>query len=133
MPNRRGTILRLSVLAGVIAAAVVIYACSSSKNPSSPYGGGGGGGGGGAKELDSGNITNGTTFSHAFNTVGSFSYHCIYHAGMTGTVVVNAGGSTVDTTINQVTSGANPTVVCKTGGTVRWHNATGTTHTVTSN
>ena len=39
MPNRRGTILRLSVLAGVIAAAVVIYACSNSKNPSSPYGG----------------------------------------------------------------------------------------------
>ncbi|HXA02169.1 MAG TPA: T9SS type A sorting domain-containing protein [Cytophagaceae bacterium] len=46
---------------------------------------------------DSGNITPGTSYtSPAFNTAGSFPYHCIYHCGspyfMTGTITVT--GST---------------------------------------
>lgn len=40
--------------------------------------------------LNSGNIGNGGTYQHTFNTVGTFPYHCVYHQamGMTGTVVV---------------------------------------------
>jgi len=29
------------------------------------------------------------TYSHTFNSTGSFPYHCIHHAGMKGTIVVN--------------------------------------------
>jgi plastocyanin len=36
-----------------------------------------------------GTIGPGQTFVQAFPTVGSFSYHCIYHPAMTGTVTVN--------------------------------------------
>ena len=35
-----------------------------------------------------GNMTSGGTFSRAFNTVGTFSYHCANHTYMTGTIVV---------------------------------------------
>jgi plastocyanin len=38
--------------------------------------------------FDSGNMTNGTTFSFTFPTAGTFAYHCTYHGGMTGTVIV---------------------------------------------
>jgi LPXTG-motif cell wall-anchored protein len=36
----------------------------------------------------------GATFSHTFNTAGSFAYFCTFHSslGMVGTVVVQAGG-----------------------------------------
>lgn len=40
--------------------------------------------------LNSGNIGNGGSYQHTFNTAGTFPYHCVYHQamGMTGTVVV---------------------------------------------
>jgi plastocyanin len=31
---------------------------------------------------------NSATFSHVFNTVGTFNYHCKYHSSMTGSVIV---------------------------------------------
>ncbi len=41
-------------------------------------------------ELNSGNIANGGSYQHTFNTAGTFNYHCVYHQamGMTGTIVV---------------------------------------------
>ena len=45
--------------------------------------------------FDSGSISSaggyggGGIFRHAFTTVGTFPYHCSFHASMTGTVIVN--------------------------------------------
>ncbi len=36
----------------------------------------------------SGNLAKGATFSHTFDTAGTFKYHCAYHANMIATVVV---------------------------------------------
>lgn len=38
--------------------------------------------------FDSGNLPQGQSFSYTFATVGTFPYHCTYHAMMTGTIVV---------------------------------------------
>jgi plastocyanin len=40
--------------------------------------------------FDSGDITQGKSFSHTFNSAGTYSYYCTYHRsmGMTGRVVV---------------------------------------------
>jgi amicyanin len=39
-------------------------------------------------ELDSGSISSGQTYSHTFNTIGTFDYHCSIHTSMKGKVVV---------------------------------------------
>lgn len=38
--------------------------------------------------FSSGNLAAGATFVYQANTVGTFPYHCTYHAGMIGTLVV---------------------------------------------
>jgi plastocyanin len=38
--------------------------------------------------FDSGNIAAGASYSRMFSTVGTFSYHCTIHPGMTGTITV---------------------------------------------
>jgi plastocyanin len=38
--------------------------------------------------FDSGNLNPGKTFSHTFDTAGTFAYHCTYHSNMHGTVTV---------------------------------------------
>ena len=38
--------------------------------------------------FDSGDITPGAKFTHTFSNTGSYSYHCVYHSGMVGTVTV---------------------------------------------
>jgi len=43
--------------------------------------------------FDSGDLTNGKTYQYTFSTVGTFPYHCKYHSGMTGTIIVTAGTS----------------------------------------
>jgi plastocyanin len=43
--------------------------------------------------FDSGDLTNGQTYQYTFSTVGTFAYHCKYHSGMTGTIVVTAATS----------------------------------------
>ena len=37
---------------------------------------------------NSGDLTSGAAFTHAFATAGTFAYHCTIHPFMTGTVVV---------------------------------------------
>ena len=43
--------------------------------------------------FNSGNINPGATWTYTFTTAGTFTYHCIYHTWMKGTVVVLAAGS----------------------------------------
>jgi plastocyanin len=38
--------------------------------------------------FDSGNLAPGATFTHTFDTAGTYNYHCKIHAHMTGTVIV---------------------------------------------
>ena len=40
--------------------------------------------------FDSGDMQPGATFSRTFTKPGTFSYHCKYHKGMTGTVITGA-------------------------------------------
>jgi plastocyanin len=40
------------------------------------------------KSFDSGKLDTGKTFSHTFDTAGTYPYHCEIHYGMTGQVVV---------------------------------------------
>lgn len=39
-------------------------------------------------EFDSGQIPSGQTYSHTFNTAGTFSYHCSIHTSMKAQIVV---------------------------------------------
>jgi amicyanin len=39
-------------------------------------------------ELESALLSQGDTYAHTFNTVGTFPYHCTPHPFMTGTVIV---------------------------------------------
>jgi len=41
-----------------------------------------------AEVWDSGNISPGQSFSHIFNTPGTYTYHCKIHPAMTGTIIV---------------------------------------------
>ncbi len=41
-----------------------------------------------ATMFDSGNMDNNATYSFLFTTKGSYKYHCSYHPGMTGTIIV---------------------------------------------
>lgn len=41
--------------------------------------------------FDSGMLKPGESFSFTFETQGTYVYHCIYHAGQTGTIAVTAG------------------------------------------
>jgi plastocyanin len=46
----------------------------------------------------SGNLANGATYTHQFNTTGNFTYHCSIHPSMTGVVHVSSGTSPPPTT-----------------------------------
>lgn len=43
-----------------------------------------------ADPFTSGILNNGQTYTHQFNQVGTFPYHCSIHPTMTGTIVVTA-------------------------------------------
>lgn len=54
-------------------------------------------------DWDSGQVQPGSTFTHTFNTAGTFAYHCTIHPTMTGQIIVTAsgtsgGGTTTSTT-----------------------------------
>lgn len=48
---------------------------------------------GGNGSWGSGSLTNGATYTHTFDEVGDYSYHCSIHTYMTGTVHVTASGT----------------------------------------
>ena len=85
-------------------------------------------------ELNSGTLGNGATYVHTFTTAGTYPYHCTFHSGMTGTIIVDPA-STVGTLGISITDNAftpNSTTV-DTGAVVTWTNNGASNHTVTSN
>jgi plastocyanin len=40
--------------------------------------------------FDSGDLTKGQTYKYTFSTAGTYAYHCKYHSGMTGTIIVTS-------------------------------------------
>jgi len=38
--------------------------------------------------FNSGDMNPGSSFSYTFNTVGTYNYHCMHHAGMTAVVII---------------------------------------------
>ena len=42
----------------------------------------------GAEGFDTGNLANGQVYRHTFQTPGSYPYICMYHQGMTGTIII---------------------------------------------
>jgi plastocyanin len=115
---------------GIFAAA----GCSDDKGSNNN---GGGGGGGGNREFASGNLTNGQSFEHVFDSVGVYPYYCRFHGdsggvGMSGVITVNAGGTPNKHQYNITTNTTLPSDVIDVGDTARWTNTTGMTHTVES-
>jgi len=125
--------LRIAAAAGMLLA---LGACTKSTSPL--YGSNGGNGGTTtAAPLRLGPFGLGQSARFTFTESGLFGYHCIPHRdmGMTGSVVVDAGGA--DSALVQIgATGLNftpSTVHLKTGGSVRWVNVSSSTvHTVTS-
>ncbi len=60
-------------------------------------------------ELASPNINAGRTFSHTFNSTGTFAYHCTIHTYMRASVVVLAAGVTPPASDTVEPSAASPT------------------------
>jgi len=134
MKLKSGTWIPAILLTMALAALASCYSSGGGSGYPTAPGAGGGGGGTGALELNSGDFGPGATFQHTFATAGTFNYHCIHHAPMTGSVVVNANAteSVVNVSIVSSTS-AFPAASVKPGGRVVWTNNTGMIHTVTSN
>jgi plastocyanin len=59
--------------------------------------------------FDSNTLAPGKSFSHTFNTVGVFTYHCALHDNMLGTIIVEASSGGVPTGAPAPT--ATPTVL----------------------
>lgn len=89
----------------------------------------GGGGNSTPREFSSGDLTPGSpgeSFTHVFNTAKSIPYYCRHHGGpggvgMSGTIVVSAGGSPSKTNVS-ITSSTLPDLNIDVGDTVTWTN-----------
>jgi len=128
MIPKRSTWIPAILLAMALAATASCYSSGGKGYPTAP------GGGGGTRELNSGDLGPGATFEHTFATAGTFNYHCIHHAPMTGSVVVRADAADEAVSVGIVNSMAPfPAASVKPGGRVVWTNNTGDVHTVTSN
>lgn len=129
MITKRSTLLPAILLAMALAATTSCYS-NGNGYPTAPPAGGGGG----SRELNSGDFGPGATFQHVFATAGTFNYHCIHHAPMTGSVVVSTDATDMLVNVSIVSSDASfPAASVKPGGRVVWTNNTDTIHTVTSN
>jgi plastocyanin len=121
-PARRTLVLGVLGLALLAAA---ITACSKGSTKPPPV----------ALELDSGNITSGSSYPHTFANPGNYPYCCAIHgcSKMSGSVAV-ANGQPASAAVSIVNYAFNPqNVSVAPGGTVTWtNNSGGTTHTVTS-
>jgi len=122
------TMRRISVLTGSLLLALVLVAGTNcSKKATNP-----GGGGGSTLELNSGTIAPTAQYVHIFAMAGTFTYHCTFHGGMTGSVTVASGGA-ASASIAIGDNFFNPSsVTVAPGATVTWTNGGGTNHSVTS-
>jgi len=50
--------------------------------------------------FDSGDLSQGKTYSHTFDTAGTFAYHCSIHPNMKAEVVVGQSGSSASSSIS---------------------------------
>ena len=94
--------------------------------------------------FDSGNMKPGDSWTHQFTTAGTYTYYCVYHSWMKGTIVVksstssSSGGFTVkipsgagsDSSLNF--SPANIKLVVGVNNTVTFLNQDSAIHTVTA-
>jgi plastocyanin len=89
---------------------------------------------GGGLELNSGSLGNGVSYSHTFNSAGTFPYHCDFHPTMRDTIRVDASSPNASVAISITGSAFVPTgSTVVPGGTVTWtNNDGGIAHTVTS-
>jgi len=143
--SRTSGVLPQVVVVGLLAA--LLASCKS--NSSSPgYGNTGGGGGGGTLELNGNLPASGNTYSHMFNTAGTFNYHCTIHpscAGLAGAIVVVAAGTGIQNStlaISQSGGSSGTYATCSAlsvsrdtvhvGDTVTWTNNSPVPHTVVS-
>jgi hypothetical protein len=111
-------------------ALAALTSCSSGKSGSAPTGPGAIT----TPELNSPDFGAGGMFQHRFTTAGTFGYHCVHHAAMTGNVVVSASAPDTVVNVNIVSSSMSfPAASVKPGGRVVWMNNTSAVHTVTSN
>lgn len=62
----------------------------------------------GPASFDSGQIASGASYSVIFKTAGTYSYYCIDHPQMVGTVTVTAGGPPPPPTSSGTTPGTTP-------------------------
>ncbi len=77
---------------------------------------------GSAEQWDSGGLAQGDTFSHTFNRVGTFTYHCNIHSSMTATINVAAGCGPASTpTSTPVPATNTPTVTPAPAGVITGH------------
>jgi plastocyanin len=93
------------------------------------------------KSFDSGDIKAGGSWTYTFQTPGNYSYYCIYHNWMKGTITVKAGGATAVQVIIPAGTGSNTNLTYQPGSivvvigvnnTVTWVNNDGVPHTVTA-
>ena len=111
----------------LLAGALAVFGCGGDDDdPTGPTAG---------RELDSGIIPAGQSYSHPFPNPGTYPYLCTLHTGMSGSVTVQTGANPTATVsiANSSTTGFQPgSVVVAPGGTVTWVNNAGMDHTVTS-
>ena len=111
-----------------LAVGIVILASIGCSNPTSTP----------AKEFDSGPVAVGGHFEHVFGAAKTIAYHCIYHGGpggvgMSGTLIVAAGGTAKRDTIQMNEATFSPVTLNATvGDTVVWVNGSSMAHTATS-
>ncbi len=83
--------------------------------------------------FDSGTMAPGDSFSYTFDTEGSVNYVCTFHSGMSGSVTVEANGSTTDVTVSVEDNSFSPAdVTIGPGTTITWVNNGAVNHTATS-
>lgn len=114
-------------LLAVLLPLVLVAATSCKSGTTGPTGPGQG------RELDSGTIGPGGIYQHRLAAAGTYSYHCIFHGPMRGTVQVSASAADTIANVSIISStAAFPAASVRPGGTVVWTNNTGMDHTVTS-
>jgi plastocyanin len=124
---------KIAAFCAAIALITLLNACSSDKGTDNNNNGGGGGG---QREFVSGDLNNGQSFSHTFNTAKVVKYYCRYHGGpngqgMSGTITVTAAGTAAQFQ-SDINSSSLQDLTVPIGSTIRWTNNTPMTHTVES-
>src|SRR5262245_26357387 len=109
---------------------------------------GGGGTGGTTPELNGNLAAGGGTYSHTFNTAGTFNYLCTFHPtcpGLKGTIVVVAAGTPSQNRVLAITQGGGAGArypscsglslvrdTVRVGDAITWTNSSSLGHTVVS-